>query len=213
MRRFLAALALLSVALSACDHKLGTVAPHQGASSGNNIDDPNPLKLPQAFAGITDRVQRSRALFIEASRVLTHPRCINCHSTGGPRQGDDNHVHIPPVTAGSDGRGAPVMRCQNCHQERNFEFAEVPGAPDWHLAPATMIWLGLSAAELCAQLKDPARNGKRSLAQVVEHSGHDKLVSWGWNPGLGRQPAPGNQQAFGALIAAWADSGAECPEK
>jgi hypothetical protein len=60
-------------------------------------------------------------------------------------------------------------------------------------------------------MKDPKRNGGKSLAQIVEHNAHDELVAWGWNPGHGREPAPGNQQQFGAIIAAWVNSGAECP--
>jgi hypothetical protein len=39
----------------------------------------------------------------------------------------------------------------------------------------------------------------------------DSLVGWGWAPGAGREPAPGTQKEFGALIAAWAESGAACP--
>ena len=39
----------------------------------------------------------------------------------------------------------------------------------------------------------------------------DELVGWAWKPGVGREPAPGTQPAFGALVKAWADSGAACP--
>ena len=39
----------------------------------------------------------------------------------------------------------------------------------------------------------------------------DTLVGWAWTPGADREPAPGTQVAFGALIKAWADSGAACP--
>src|SRR4051812_19446268 len=37
------------------------------------------------------------------------------------------------------------------------------------------------------------------------------LVGWGWNPGAGREPAPGNQEVTGLLVQAWIESGAECP--
>lgn len=30
---------------------------------------------------------------------------------------------------------------------------------DWQLAPVDFIWFGKSGAEICAQLKDPKRNG------------------------------------------------------
>jgi hypothetical protein len=39
----------------------------------------------------------------------------------------------------------------------------------------------------------------------------DSLVGWAWPPGKGRTPAPGTQAEFGALMRAWADSGAHCP--
>jgi hypothetical protein len=74
-----------------------------------------------------------------------------------------------------------------------------------------MAWRNRSLAQICAQVKDRARNGDRSLEQIVEHMARDPLVGWAWNPGAGREPAPGTQAAFGALIKAWADSGAGCP--
>ena len=40
----------------------------------------------------------------------------------------------------------------------------------------------------------------------------DSLVGWGWQPGAGREPAPGDQATFGELIAAWIDTGAHCPD-
>ena len=73
-----------------------------------------------------------------------------------------------------------------------------------------MAWVGKLAA-LCAQLKDPTRNGGRTLAQIVDHSAHDPLVGWGWEPGPEREPAPGTQALFGALVDAWVETGAECP--
>jgi hypothetical protein len=50
------------------------------------------------------------------------------------------------------------------------------------------------------------------MAALIEHSAHDSLVGWGWAPGQGREPAPGTQAQFGALMAAWADTGAVCPQ-
>ena len=38
-----------------------------------------------------------------------------------------------------------------------------------------------------------------------------RLVAHGWDPGEGRMPAPGSQEAAGQLVQAWIDSGAECP--
>ncbi len=163
---------------------------------------------------IADPAARSVALFQEASRVLLHPRCVNCHpSDDSPRQGDAHVVHDPPVFRGPDGHGIVALACDSCHQEKNLELARVPGAPKWHLAPKEMAWLGRSRAEICAQIKDPARNGKKSIAEIVDHSAHDPLVAWGWSPGADRVPAPGDQARFGALMAAWAETGAVCPRE
>ena len=107
--------------------------------------------------------------------------------------------------------GVPGMECETCHQDRNQPLSRVPGAPSWHVAPIEMAWVGKSAAHICNQLKDPARNGGKSLAQIVEHNAHDELVAWGWAPGSDREPAPGTQKQFGALIAAWVETGADCP--
>jgi hypothetical protein len=81
----------------------------------------------------------------------------------------------------------------------------------WHLAPLSMAWQTKTLAQICAQIKDPARNGGKTLAQIQEHLAHDTLVGWGWRPGGTREPAPGSQDQFGALTAAWIASGAECP--
>ena len=66
-------------------------------------------------------------------------------------------------------------------------------------------------AQICEQIKDPARNGGRSLEELVHHIGTDSLVGWAWAPGSGRTPAPGTQQIAGALADAWVKTGAVCP--
>lgn len=170
------------------------------------------LRPASSFASIADDTERSAALFEEASRVLLHPRCLNCHPAGDhPLQGDDGHLHEPPVARGRSGLGVTGMQCATCHQSENFDPARVPGAPHWRLAPSRMSWEGLAPGELCALLKDPERNGRRTLDELVEHFADDELVGWGWAPGAGREPAPGSQQALAELIRAWADSGAVCP--
>ena len=75
-----------------------------------------------------------------------------------------------------------------------------------------MRWVGLSVSEICAQLKDPARNGDRTLADIAEHNATDGLVGWAWHPGGGRTPVPGTQQIFGELTKAWIETGSACPE-
>lgn len=73
--------------------------------------------------------------------------------------------------------------------------------------------MGRTDTEICKQLKDPARNGGRSLEEIHHHIANDPLVAWGWKPGHGREPAPGSQAELGALTRAWIDTGAACPQE
>jgi hypothetical protein len=170
------------------------------------------LASPESFATITDQSARSAAMFSELGKVLTSPRCVNCHPAGDrPHQGDIGRLHQPPVERGADGHGTPAMRCSTCHQAANFDPGRVPGHPEWHLAPLEMAWQGKTVAEICQQIKDPARNGGRAVDALIDHIGKDTLVGWAWAPGFGRTPAPGTQAQAGALVKAWAESGAACP--
>ena len=151
-----------------------TAAPTAYAQSADLSDK---LAAPESFAGIGDTAARSAALFTELGKVLTHPRCVNCHPAGDhPHQGEQGRLHQPPVERGADGHGLPAMRCSICHGEANFDPGRVPGHPEWHLAPRDMAWEGKTLAEICAQIKDPARNGGRSLDELVHHIGDDSLV-------------------------------------
>jgi hypothetical protein len=60
-------------------------------------------------------------------------------------------------------------------------------------------------------MKDPRRNGGRSLELLHEHLAHDDLVAWGWTPGSGRDPVPGTQEELGELIRAWIDTRCRVP--
>ena len=172
------------------------------------------LKPLSDFAAIRDRKARSVALFNEVGKVLQHPRCLNCHPrTDRPTQTDTMRPHMPLVVRADSGMGAPGLRCQTCHHDRNYDVAGVPGNSKWQLAPAEMAWQGKSLGEICAQLKDKSRNGGRAMPEMIHHMAQDELVGWGWNPGARRTPAPGTQAQFGALFKAWADSGAVCPAR
>jgi hypothetical protein len=182
------------------------------AVSAAQPDPANSLKSVQSFASIADDKQRSLALFQEVGKVITHARCMNCHPAGDrPSQGDDRHPHMPLVVRGVDNFGAIGMRCTTCHGPANFDPGGVPGNPVWHLAPIEMAWVGKSLGQICEQIKDPNRNGGKSMDELLHHMAEDSLVGWGWNPGVGREPAPGTQKEFGALFKAWIDTGAVCP--
>jgi hypothetical protein len=87
-----------------------------GSISGS-AQPSNTLQPLSAFAAISDPAERSRAIFGEAAKVLTHPRCMNCHpATDRVLQGDDNHPHQPVAT-----RDTP---CVTCHIDRNFTLHE-----------------------------------------------------------------------------------------
>jgi hypothetical protein len=197
--------------LCSCAHPQAPTPPIPRAS--RDTPAPGELRGPEAYAAIGDRDVRARALFMEASRVMLHPRCINCHPEGDtPMQGNASLPHDPPVVRGPEDRGVVALECTSCHQEANAALARVPGAPGWRLAPRAMAWAKRSPRALCELMKDPARNGGRSLGMIVQHVSHDPLVGWGWSPGAGREPVPGTQDRFGALIGAWVEAGAACPD-
>jgi hypothetical protein len=170
------------------------------------------LRPASSFAGIAEPRARSIALFEEAGKVLTHPRCVNCHpASDRPRQTDRMRPHEPLVVRGADGHGAPGMACNTCHGNANYDPAQVPGDPHWHLAPASMSLEGRSIGQICEQIKDPARNGNRDVPAILRHVAEDSLILWAWSPGAGRTPAPGTNAEFSALLRAWAEAGAHCP--
>src|ERR1051326_772563 len=91
MRRFCYAARLVAGLLA---------APAATAWAQNTIE----LRASSSFERISDPQTRSRAIFSEIGKVLTHPRCINCHPAGDrPTQANDMHPHNPPAwrTAGT----------------------------------------------------------------------------------------------------------------
>lgn len=154
-----------------------------------------------------------------AYAVFSHPRCANCHvADDNPRWSGAHYgatrAHAFNVRRGADGSGLgnPGLRCITCHFESNSSTLHgPPGAENWQLAPAEMVWWQQSSAEICAQIKDPARNGDRSLDEIAVHVRDDKLVGWGWTPGSGREPAPGSAEETYAALKRWEAAGAPCP--
>ncbi|HWU85881.1 MAG TPA: Isoquinoline 1-oxidoreductase subunit, partial [Kofleriaceae bacterium] len=147
---------------------------------------------PLARAG-DDKLGAGKQAFVEVARVLQSPRCRNCHPVGDrPLQGDPGKPHAQNISRASVAAGLP---CSTCHQERNSDAIGIPGgppgAPRWGLPPAEhpMVFQGRTVTALCEQLKDPAQNGGKTLAQLLEHVSHDPLVLWGWSPG-GKRPTP-----------------------
>jgi hypothetical protein len=75
-----------------------------------------------------------------------------------------------------------------------------------------MAWQGLSTGELCRALKDPARNGGRSLPQLIDHFETERLVLWAWNPGPGRTLPPLSHDRFVETVKQWIATGAACAD-
>jgi hypothetical protein len=140
------------------------------------------------------------------------PRCRNCHPAGdAPLQFDDGRPHGQNITRRSEKNG---LTCATCHRDKNGTRPNTPpGAPNWHLPPAEtpMVFEGKTPAQLCAQLKDPNKNGGRSLNALVAHVERDPLVGWGWEPGPGRTPVPVPREQLVDAMTAWVAAGAPCP--
>jgi hypothetical protein len=176
-----------------------------------------PSSQPSVGAA-TNTTAESIRLYMQMHEVLSHPRCVNCHPRDdAPKQGLDQHVHTPPITRGPQDHGPLGLSCAACHNDANYDPARVPGAPNWHLAPASMAWEGKSAGELCRSLIDRSKNGNRDLQATVKHLTEDKLVAWGWEPGIGlngkpREHVPVPKADFNSIVFAWAESGGACPD-
>jgi hypothetical protein len=160
---------------------------------------------------ISSQVVAQSPLFQPLFEVLTHPRCLNCHTkTDFPRQGDERRRHAQLVVRGEDNHGAPTLQCSACHQDENVADGAVPGAPHWALAPLSMAWEELSPSELCTVLKDTSKNGNRNLEALFKHMSEDELVLWGWTPGGDRTTPPLSQPAFVDALRVWVDAGGPC---
>ena len=152
------------------------------------------------------------ALFDRIATVLTHPRCINCHQAESPTQTDAKILHRPLMVRGANGHGSLAQPCQTCHQTTNTANGFVPGVADWRLAPLSMLWEGRTKAQICAQIKDPARNGGRHTGQeIIEHMKVDPLVLWAWNPGANRTTPPLSHEQLVRALETWVGAGMPCP--
>ncbi|MEM9188678.1 MAG: hypothetical protein AAGF12_05855 [Myxococcota bacterium] len=153
--------------------------------------------------------------FATVAEVLRSPRCSNCHPAGNaPLVGEAQRIHAMNIRRRSVEAGLP---CQTCHQDRNSEAFGVsggpPGAPHWALPPSEtpMVFQGQTERALCEQLRNPATNGGKDLAALLEHVRHDSLVRWAWDPGGGRRTPPVSHEGFVQAFQRWTAAGAPCP--
>ena len=156
--------------------------------------------------------------------VLTHPRCLNCHvgpdnvPLWGTTQAPDT-IHGMAINADDSRIGAGTMSCNACHQTSTRPNTIPHSAPrtgmDWRLAPVEFQWTDRTSAEICGQMRDPDRNGGRDEAGLIEHILHDAellgFITWSFEPGAGRDPAPGSLQSHLEDMAIWTAAGMPCP--
>lgn len=156
--------------------------------------------------------------------VLTHPRCINCHTaTDHPQQGDDRHRHGFNVVRGQAGTGVPAFTCVACHQRGNADSTGVPGAPGWQLAPLSMQWQDLrdyimSSGAVCGAVTNRAKNHNLDGAGLLKHHEEEPLVLWAFQPGRSldgspRSVPPLTHAEFVAATRTWVKAGVPCPTR
>ncbi len=165
----------------------------------------------------------------EIYSVLTHPRCINCHtSTDYPRQTDARHPHFYGVVRGAStpnksmgNIGSAIARCSFCHGDANNAFTGAPGVPlqgklGWRLAPLSDAWesapnVAMDGATLCQKIKGYAEHHN-----LLEHLA-TPLVQWAFNPGdnlygQARTKPPLTYPEFIEAVEWWLKDGMPCPQ-
>ena len=173
--------------------------------------------------------------------VLTHPRCLNCHTAKNyPEQGDDRHPHQFNVVRGPEGRGVAGLSCATCHQGAttkavggpncsdchkgaDLSATGVPGGHGWHLAPLSMAWQdrndkALSSAQVCRVVTDRAKNENLSGQDLLKHHEKAELVLYAWEPGkrpdgTARSLPPLTHEQFVEATRRWVQAGTPCPQQ
>lgn len=169
-----------------------------------------PARAPVEDYPVTLSEEEGLAAFADIVAVSTHPRCLNCHLDGDALLvGDDSQPHGFGITRFSPLEGT---HCSACHTAAPVDdgLAPLPPAdPIWSMAPAQIVFQDRSPAELCAQLKDPSRNGGRRSVGSTEHIAHDHLLQTSWH--VGCTPPPISHEELVKRFEAWGRAGSPCP--
>ncbi|TRD15259.1 hypothetical protein [Palleronia caenipelagi] len=179
------------------------------------------LLASPALAQETASREAGLAAWESIAAAASHPRCANCHVEGdqpmwsGPSYGT-TRPHGMNVYAGESRIGAEYLSCGTCHAYREEGANDAPHmapqvADTWILPPPEMAWFGRSSAEICVQLSNPDLNGGRDVEALAEHVQESAFVNWGFNPGGGREPAPGSPEEMAELLRQWGAAGMPCP--
>ncbi len=184
-------------------------------------------RVINVFAEGSISAQESLANWARFYEVASHPRCSNCHvgadnrpMWSGPSYGK-TRFHGMNIVADESRIGGETLMCSTCHITLPEAASNANATPhtaprvaaNWMLAPVEAEWFGKSSAYICNQLKDPARNGDRTIREVAAHLDHDVILRWAWNPGGGREPAPYSLQETMDSLMKWAAAGAPCPQE
>jgi aerobic-type carbon monoxide dehydrogenase small subunit (CoxS/CutS family) len=69
----------------------------------------------------------------------------------------------------------------------------------------------IMAAAALLEARPRPTDGEKDRRAMFEHVSHDKLVLWGWDPGVGRAPVSVPHAQPVATFRTWMDAGAPCP--
>jgi hypothetical protein len=152
--------------------------------------------------------------------VTSHPRCANCHvgADNRPMWSGPSYAKTRPhgmnINAGNSRIGIETLQCSTCHAYREGVNDIPHGAPqvamNWQLPPVEAEWFGKTSDEICNQLRDPDRNGGRTMMELAEHLDHDLILHWAWAPGGGREAAPYSLQEHIDDVLMWGVAGFPC---
>ena len=81
---------------------------------GTYAQDAGTLRAPSEIEAIGDERERSLAAYDEVAKVVTHPRCMNCHPRDdSPRQGEDMAMQMRFLQDKLPW-GSILLRCIHC---------------------------------------------------------------------------------------------------
>lgn len=178
----------------------------------------------RTMSGVTE--EQGLAAWDRIHAVASHPRCVSCHVDVrgipmwlGTYHGKDR-PHAMNIRSGPSRIGTETVPCSTCHATSTAPNTVPRAAPHagipWQLAPVEFTWFGKTSSEICRQMRDPALNGGRDGPGLVEHIIHDAhldgFIKWGFNPGGGRDSAPGTLQEHLDDTVMWTSAGMPCPE-